>query len=453
MLARWLQAPAGREVVLERQVAARELAPRLELREELSLLGESTAGRMAPERLRRWGEAPVRPQGLFARIVPPLLAALALASLLGWIFLATGPLPFVTVVVLEVVCARALRARVAPVLREVEAPTRELALFSQLLERIECESVDAPRLRALRAELETDGMTPSARVAQLRRLVDLADARRNQFFAPIAGLLMWGTQIALAIERWRAQCGPQLRRWLEAAAEFEALCSLAGHSYLNPSDPFPEIVPNGPIFDGKALGHPLLPRERCVRNDLALGLEHRGYVMSGSNMSGKSTMLRTVGVNAVLALAGAPVRADSLRISPLLIGASLQVRDSLQAGISHFYAELVRLREIVGLAENADGPGLLFLLDEVLHGTNSHDRGIGAEALLRGLVVRGAIGIATTHDLALARIADELAPQLVNVHFADRVENGEMLFDYELKPGVVRGSNALELMRSVGLEV
>ena len=174
-------------------------------------------------------------------------------------------------------------------------------------------------------------------------------------------------------------------------------------------------------------------------------------MVSGSNMSGKSTLLRTVGVNTVLALAGAPVRAEALRVSPLAIAASIHVVDSLMDGTSHFYAEIKRLRQVMDLTDG-ERP-VLFLLDEVLHGTNSHDRRIGAEAVLRSLLARHAVGFITTHDLALAEVADELAPQVVNVHFQDQLVDGEMRFDYRLWPGVVTRSNALELMRAVGLEV
>jgi DNA mismatch repair ATPase MutS len=168
-------------------------------------------------------------------------------------------------------------------------------------------------------------------------------------------------------------------------------------------------------------------------------------------MSGKSTLLRSVGINAVLALAGAPVRARSLALAPLAIGATLRIQDSLQAGRSRFYAEITRVRELVDIAS---GPlPLLFLFDELFHGTNSHDRCVGAESVLRGLVERGAIGLVTTHDLALAQIADNLAPRAVNVHFADHLENGTMRFDYRMRPGVVQHSNALALMRAIGLDI
>jgi len=260
------------------------------------------------------------------------------------------------------------------------------------------------------------------------------------------------------------------------------------------------------MFEATAAGHPLLPQESAVANDVSLGAPARVLIVSGSNMSGKSTLLRTVGVAAVLAQAGAPVRAARLRLSPLVVGASIRLADSLQDGESRFYAEILRLRAIVqqaggrGGAEavaadpdaadpevadpdadapdaaapdaagpdadapDADDPGsppgegtqdapVLFLIDEFLHGTNSHDRRIGAEAIVRGLVERGAIGLVTTHDLALTQIADDLGERGANVHFEDHLEGGKMRFDYRMRSGVVEKSNALELMRSVGLDV
>ena len=205
------------------------------------------------------------------------------------------------------------------------------------------------------------------------------------------------------------------------------------------------------MFDGVGLGHPLLPGARMVRNDVGLGSETALLVVSGSNMSGKSTLLRTVGVNAVLAFAGAPVRAGSLRLSPLAIGATLRIQDSLQEGRSRFYAEITRIR---GIADLAGGPQpLLFLLDELFHGTNSHDRLVGASGVLRSLLERGAIGLITTHDLALTAVAGELAPRARNVHFEDRFEDNEIRFDFRMKTGPVTRSNALALMRAVGLEV
>jgi DNA mismatch repair ATPase MutS len=240
--------------------------------------------------------------------------------------------------------------------------------------------------------------------------------------------------------------------WLRAAGELEAFSALSTYAYEHPADPFPMLVEGEGLFDAQALGHPLLPEETAVRNDVTLGAGGaRVIVVSGSNMSGKSTLLRSVGINVVLALAGAPVRATYLRLSPLGLGATLRVEDSLQDGRSRFYAEIVRIR---GIVERARSPlPLLFLLDEILHGTNSYDRRVGAEAIVRALAAAGAIGLVTTHDLALTELPGHLSVEAINMHFEDRLEDGQMVFDYRMRPGVVKHSNALALMRAVGLDV
>ena len=216
-----------------------------------------------------------------------------------------------------------------------------------------------------------------------------------------------------------------------------------------------------PRFDAQAIAHPLLPGT-ATANCVALGGSAPHLLLiSGSNMSGKSTLLRTVGLNAVLAQAGAPVRAAHLTMTPLAIGATLRIQDSLQAGRSRFFAEISRIRDIVALtkavrSDRRDDAGpdhVLFLLDELLSGTNSHDRLQGATGILSGLVERGAIGLATTHDLALTDIAVRMDGRAANVHFDDRFEDGRLIFDYTLKPGVVQSSNAIALMRAIGLEV
>jgi hypothetical protein len=433
-----------------------ELCPRLDLRESLALLGEDVRAGLHPSDLERWASEPSLPATGPWRKAAALLSFLSVASLLGWIagFVGlggTGPLPFFFVLTIEGVVALRLRVGVKRTLVAVEQPARDLALLSDLLERISREHFDSARLTELAARLVSDGRSAWREIARLERLLGLADARRNQFFVPIAAVLLWGTQFALAIEEWRQRSAGDMAGWLEAIGEIEALSALASHAYENPGDPFPEIVEDGPVFAGEGLGHPLLPCDGCVRNELLLDRDHAVFVVSGSNMSGKSTFLRTIGANAVLAMAGAPVRAERLRISSLAVGASIRVNDSLQEGESRFYAEIKRLRQIMDLARDEAHP--LFLLDEILHGTNSHDRQIGAAAVVRGLVERGAVGLVTTHDLALSRIAESLAPRAANVHFEDHLEDGRIAFDYRLRPGVVEKSNALALMREVGLEI
>jgi DNA mismatch repair ATPase MutS len=303
----------------------------------------------------------------------------------------------------------------------------------------------------LRKAFETEGAPPSRRIAHLNRLMELLDSADHVVVRAINLPLLYKMQLAFAVEAWRKESGGHVRKWLEAAGQIEALCALANYAYEHPTDPFPEFAEGGPCFEGEGLAHPLIAEGRAVPNDVRLCGEPCVLVVSGSNMSGTSTLLRTVGVNAVLAMAGAPVRARRLRLTPMAVGASIRTLDSLHSGTSRFYAEITRIHLLVELAK---GPlPLLFLLDELLQGTNSHDRRIGAEAVIRTLANRGAIGLLTTHDLALADIAEALAPRARNVHFEDHLAAGKITFDYRLRPGVVEKSNALELMRSVGLEV
>jgi len=449
-LAAWLLAPSRPEELRARHVAVEELRGRLDLREDLAVLGPEVRHGVHPEPLALWGKAPARPHAAAVRIVAAALAASSVAAITAAL-LGASWLPVYAAIAVQSAFALVYRARVSAVLSSIEAPARDLAQLKALIERVEREPVSAPGLVALRASLETDGVPASRELARIHRLVSILDWRRNQLFAPLSPLLLWGTQIAFALEAWRARCGCRLTSWLEALGELEALCDLAAHAFEHPADPFPELVEAGPRFDARGLGHPLLPDSACVRNDLALDEQLALVVISGSNMSGKSTLLRSVGTAVALALAGAPVRAESLRLSPLALGASLRVQDSLQEGASRFFAELLCLRRVVTLCA---GPlPVLFLLDEILQGTNSHDRGIGATALVRGLLARGAIGLVTTHDLALTAMVDALAPRARNAHFEDDLEGGELHFDYRLREGVVRRSNALALMRSVGLEL
>jgi hypothetical protein len=470
LLASWLLAPAAPEEVRARQAAVAELASRLDLREDLALLGADVPAGVDLAKLAEWGEAPPILAAPVLRLAALVLAALAVAAA-GYLVVgfstsagdvgipeaaawASGPgaMPLLGAALLEIAFAVWLRDRVRRALAPLERRAHDLGVFHGLLARLEQEQFASPRLAQLRSALSADGKSPSQRVEQMLALVELLDSKRNLYFAPFAALLLWTTQIAFAAEAWRRASGPHVRGWLEAVAAFEALAALANYAAENPDDPFPDVVEEGPLYDGDGLGHPLLPKTTCVRNDLRLGGELRVLVVSGSNMSGKSTLLRTVGVNAVLALAGAPVRARRLLLSPLTVGATLRVQDSLQGGVSRFMAEVQRVRQLVGLAQGSRP--LLFLLDELFAGTNSHDRRLGAEAVIRTLVETGAVGLITTHDLALTHISDLLGAKAANVHFEDEFkEGGGVTFDYRMRPGVVQRSNALALMRSVGLEV
>jgi hypothetical protein len=449
-LASWLLAPAPKEVIKARQTAVVELTPFLDLREDLALLAEGINTGSDAEALTTWSEAPPWQISSVVKWMARGLALLALIGLALWI-IGFGWLPFLTSVLLGQIFIFRVRRPMQKVIEAVDGPAKDLQLLLEVLRRIEQERFTSPRLVELRSELDVEGLAPSQQIAKLKRLIELLDSRRNLFFAPLAFILLWPLQCAIAIELWRQNSGPAVARWFAAVGEIEALSSIAGYAFEHPDDPFPELVEDEVCFAAEDLGHPLIPQAHNVRTRLHLSSNPAVLIVSGSNMSGKSTLLRSVGTNTVLALAGAPVRARRLRISPLQVGASIRIQDSLQAGASRFYAEITRIREIVELTR---GPlPVLFLLDEILHGTNSHDRRIGAEGVVRGLVERGAVGLVTTHDLALTEIVEHLGDRAANVHFEDHLEGGKMTFDYVLRPGVLQKSNALELMRSVGLEI
>ena len=454
-LAQWLQTPAEPDEIQARQTAVEELRPKLDLREELVLRGTDIRAGIDPDLFSKiaaqWTESSRFANLSQARLIAAGLAACSTFALIGWQLNWFGAVPFFIAGTLAGGYALLLRPKIKHALAGIERLVHDLSLLSEILACLENEQFTSPRLTQLRNQLDTQGLPPSGQIAQLKRLISLLESRKNQFFVPIAALLMWTTQVGLAIEAWRRNSGQAVASWLAVVGEFEALSALASYAHEHPTDPFPEILTAGPRFEAKALGHPLLPDSACVRNDVQLGNPLQVLVISGSNMSGKSTFLRTIGTNTVLALAGAPVRAESLRLSQLMPGATLRIQDSLQAGSSRFYAEITRLSQIMDLTK-ASVP-VLFLLDEILHGTNSHDRETGAEAIVRSLLKRNAIGLVTTHDLALAHVAEALAPQAANVCFEDHFEDGQIHFDYRMRSGIVQRSNALALMRSVGLDV
>lgn len=447
-LAGWLQAPAAEEEIQARQKAVEELRPKLDLREDLGLIAAEAKGWIQTEALISWANQPRLLQSNLVRVAAFVLPLLTLAMYLSgqWgLMLAalTG----------QVSLARYWRRSVHKVVRDVGLVPGELESLAQVLNRLEKESFQSERLQHMEMEGQTDGMMASEAIGRLGKLYGWMVSADNFVFTVVCKFLLWETQFAFAIEAWRGRFGPKVEVWLRRLAEIEALSSLAGYAYEHPGDPFPELLPSSAParLEAEGMGHPLLPETRCVRNDIGLGPERRLMIISGSNMSGKSTYLRAIGLNLVLASAGAPVRARIFRMTPVRIGASIRTTDSLQEGTSRFYAEIQRLGAIVKLA--GEGTPLVFLLDEVLSGTNSHDRRIGASCVALSLVERGALGLITTHDLALTRIVEEVKPPGLNFHFEDQLLDGRMSFDYRLRPGVVEKSNALELMRSVGLEV
>ena len=447
-LAAWLLAPAAPEEIRARQEAVDELRSKVDLRERLGLTAAEAHAWIHTEALIAWAREPRVLESNFVRVAAFFLPLATLALYLSgqWMLSLSS---LAGQLALAQLCAR----RVQQVVRNTRVAPGELEWLAEVLRCLENEPLQSERLRRAEAEGQSDGSSASQAIQRLGKLYGWMESGTNLLFVILCKFFLWNTQFAFAIESWRARFGAKIEVWLRRLAEFEALSSLAGYTFEHPTDPFPELLPatGAAQIEAEGLGHPLIPESRGVRNDIALGSERRLIVISGSNMSGKSTWLRAIGVNLVLASAGGPVRARKFRMTPVRIGASIRTTDSLQEGTSRFYAEIKRLAAIVKLA--GEGTTLVFLLDEVLSGTNSHDRRIGASCVALSLVQRGAIGLITTHDLALTRIVEEVHPPGLNFHFEDQLQDGKMSFDYRLRPGIVEKSNALELMRSLGLEV
>jgi len=451
-LAEWLCAPASAETIRMRQEAVDELRGNIDLREQIALLNAEVHEDLDQNRLIDWSREPARPVRRRVRAGAVLLALASLAALTASATSDVGISPFLFTLIIDGIVTVSYGRKTRRLARTADRAASGLAILSQVLAIIEREHFHCALLAEIRRRLQTQGTPPSRQIARLQRLIDyLNNCLRNQFFVPIAFVLRLPVHLVHAIEVWRADVGPHIPDWLRAVGEFEALACLSGFAFEHPDYPFPKIAETGVCFDARQLGHPLIPAHQCVRNDLRLDEQTRLVLISGSNMSGKSTMLRTVGTNVVLAQAGAPVRAEALTLSVLQLGTAMRIRDSLQSGESLFYAAVSRLKAVVDCARN--GRPLLFLFDEILQGTNSHDRLVGSEGVLRALVERGAIGLTTTHDLALTQIVQRLGSRAVNVHFEDALVDGKMAFDYRIRPGVVQKSNALELMRLMGLDV
>lgn len=440
------------EDVQLRAEAVRDLAPRVAFRESIA----TAAGVLADDKpdasaLLAWAEqggdpTPALERGVAWGVPLAVIAVLALGPSLG---VSSGRLALVVLASIALGLIASLRHGL--MLANVSARESAATRWRATLAVLEAEEFRAPLLRRLRERLSGAGRRASDEVAALERIVGFVDARRNEVFRLFVGpVLMWDLHCAAALIKWRRRSGSRLRGWLDTLGEIEALGSLGAFAFEHPDFAWPEPVAE-PMIEARALGHPLVEDGRRVGNDVSLPSAGRALVVTGSNMSGKSTLLRALGVNAVLANAGAPVCARSMRVGPLRVATSMRVEDSLSYGVSHFYAELLRLKRVIDLARGG-GAAVFFLLDEILHGTNSRERVLGASAVVRDLLEHGALGAVSTHDLGITRLESDLAGRVENVHFEEQVEGNTMTFDYVLRPGVVQSSNALRLMRIIGID-
>ena len=494
-LGRWLLVPAPTDEIRRRQGAVAELAGELELRQEMELAallatGEATsaspaataapgddtaqagAGNPDLERFLAWAEGEPwllhRPALVWtSRLLPLVTVGLGLAAIGGLLPGSLAALPPIAALVLT----WALRGDTEAVFDRVAAGPAELATYAAALETLEGRSFDDPKLQELARRMTSGGRSAARWMKRLARRVESADARHGSFHVINQVLTLWDFHALWALERWQVTAGRDVRRWLAALAELEALAALGALAWEQPGWCFPRLTEAGDtgvgdeaVLSGRGLGHPLLADDVRVGNDIRVGPPGTVLLVTGSNMSGKSTLLRSLGTNVTLGQAGGPVCAEEMTLPPLTLGTSILVEDSLADGVSFFYAELLRLKQVVDLADAARGGGrtLLFLLDEVLRGTNSVERQVAVVRVLSHLLEAGAIGALSTHDLELGSVP-EVARAADPVHFretihppggdgADTEDRPRMSFDYRLRPGPATTTNALALLAAVGLD-
>lgn len=442
-----------RDEVVARQEAIRALAEMPEFREKLFVEAHAADARVDPTAFATWARVAASEAALLS---PGLIWTARLVPVVTLVLFALGqravlpPWAWVASVVAGIVLTRSIRGRLDAMFAASTARERELSTYGAMIAHLESASWSAPRLLDLQGRLQAHDVRASASMAQLGRVLGFVEARNNEVFRfLIAPILLWDVHCGVALLRWAQDAGPHVKDWLDVVAEFEALASLAAFAFDRPAHVYPTLHEE-PRLTARALGHPLLRDDRRICNDLTLAGPGHALVLTGSNMSGKSTLLRTLGINVVLAMMGAPVCAESFELGPMTIGTSMRIRDSLEEGASRFYAELKRVKLVLDLAERYP---VLFLLDEILAGTNARERIVGARAIVRTLLERGALGIVSTHDMALTELETERPGQVGNVHFEEQVEGDVMSFDYKLRQGVVQSSNALRLMRSLGIDV
>ncbi len=467
-LAEMLKVPAAPVEIRERQDAVRALSHELEWRQSLETHGIAASEGNSTQRSKRDGEesAPPDPEPFLrwveapptllgnravraaAWALPSLTVAAAIAGALSLVPAVAWALPLAVQIALLLRLGQSL----SDTFSAVSTSKGSFVRYGSMLEMVEAMSFESPRLIKLRAKLAEGGLRPSAAMRRFHRIMGWFELRHNGMVHPLPNIaLLWDLHCVLALERWKSEVGTAARAWFDTVGELEALSSFAGLLYDEPEYCLAKVTEGPPRFVATGIGHPLIPGARRVANDVCLIGPGKALLVTGSNMSGKSTLLRAMGLAAVMAYAGAPVCAKHLELSEATIRTSIRVRDSLQAGVSHFYAEIEKLRLALD-GVTADRP-VFFLLDEILHGTNSTERQAGARWVLAELLRFGCIGAVSTHDTELCRLEGELMARVDQVHFQESTHEGRMSFDYVLRPGPVRAGNALRLMRLVGLEV
>ncbi|MCE7040864.1 MutS-related protein [Dyadobacter sp. CY312] len=471
LLARWLSEPAPETVILERQKAIKELSAKLDWRQNFQASGMHHQNAKSDyNKLLAWIEKPVDllPRQSKYLIISIILSAISTASLIYYgkhlvevlrfnqNYSFWSMLPLAVSLIVNSRFLKTVRSIAEETVRDTQHNVKILAGYYSLIAKIESEPFESEILKTLQSVFRNGSYSASGEINVLKRILEIFQNRgtkgnfKHQFYPIFNNFWLFDIHLIILTEKWKNKNSQYLKSWVSAISEVEELSSLAGFSYANSTFTFPEIVDEPYVIDFRELGHPLISTQRRVSNDFNLTGRGEIAMITGSNMAGKSTFLRTVGVNLVLALMGAPCCAAHGRVSHMKIFTSMRTQDNLEEGISSFYAELKRIEQLLKLIES--GEQIFFLLDEMFKGTNSQDRYRGGASLIKQLNELNAFGIISTHDLELANLTVDTG-SVANFSFNSIIQEGEIIFNYKLTEGICTDFNASELMKKSGIKI
>lgn len=453
-LANYLKSKSTIDEINQRQTGIRELGLDPEWIKKMQTFGTiEKFTNTSKDRLIKWaGESAkfinFKPWKIIRYLLPAISVSVTVLYLSDFISLGT----WLIVLLLMAVLVWQIDKAIAPVHRSLDEISKQAGPLYHLLEMIENRTFDSSILISEQKKLFGEGEKASSGVRRIKKLLDRLDLRYNWVVSiPLNLLLLWDLQQILDLEKWKSDQKSSVIQWINVLSEFEALSSLAIFHFNNPDYTFPEVTNDYFSLNGENVGHPLILKAKRVNNPVSLPSLGKLMLVTGSNMAGKSTYLRSVGINCVLAFCGAPVCASRFQVSLISVISSMRIEDNLQESTSTFYAELKKLKVVIDHVNKHDK--VLVLLDEILRGTNSMDRHTGSKALIRQMIEQQTAGIIATHDLELARLKDDFADSILNFHFDVQVSDEELFFDYKLKPGICKSMNASILMKKIGIEI
>lgn len=453
-LADWLLNPATEDIITQRQVAVKELSAITQWRQQLQAFGkEKKIGLQTKERLQKWMEEnSIFLNHAYWKLLQYLLP-LTMLTVLGLnIFeVVSNPVRNYFLLAMAVI-AWFISKKVIPLHYQVSKMAEELSVLSDSIQLIEKSDFQSPLLQQLHTVYIIQNASASTELKQLKNILARLDYRLNPvIFIPLAILLQWDLQQVMALEKWKKRNQQNISAWFDALGKLEALCSLSTLHFNHPGWCFPQIKNSHFSLHGKAIGHPLINESKRVNNPINIDKSGELMLITGSNMAGKSTYLRSIGINVVLTMMGSVVCAKSFSLSPVQLITSMRIADNLEENTSTFYAELKKLKTVIEKVNNNEK--VLILLDEILRGTNSLDRHTGSVALTKQLIKHNASAIIATHDVELAKLKEDYPANILNYHFDAQVSNDELYFDYDLKEGICTSINASILMKKIGIEL